>query len=77
VRQHWEAETAGIRYGDGEDPESFYRSIEERRYLLEPYIPAFARFDTSNGKRILEVGVGGGVDFSQFVQNGAQAVGVD
>ena len=77
VRQHWEAETAGIRYGEGEDTERFYRSIEQRRYLLEPYIPSFAQFEAYAGKRVLEIGVGGGVDFSRFVRHGALATGVD
>lgn len=77
VREHWEAETAGIRYGDGSEPESFYRSIEESRYQLEPFIPAFAQFESYAGKRILEVGVGGGTDFSQFVRCGALATGID
>ena len=71
IKQHWETETAGVRYGEGEDTEGFYRSIEHARYLLEPYVPFFAQFDDYAGKRVLEVGIGGGVDFSQFVRHGA------
>jgi len=77
IKQHWETETAGVRYGEGEDTEGFYRSIEHARYLLEPYVPFFAQFDDYAGKRVLEVGIGGGVDFSQFVRHGALATGVD
>lgn len=77
VRQHWEAETAGVRYGEGEDIEGFFLSIEQQRYLLEPYIPSFAQFERCAGKRVLEIGVGGGVDFSRFVLHGALATGVD
>jgi ubiquinone/menaquinone biosynthesis C-methylase UbiE len=77
VRKHWETETAGIRYGEGTDTESFYRSIEQQRYLLEPVIPSFAHFEGYAGKRILEIGIGGGVDFSRFVHHGALATGVD
>lgn len=77
VRQHWEAETAGIRYGEGVEPEGFYRSIEQQRYLLEPYIPSFAQFELYSGKRVLEIGVGGGTDFCRFVRHGACATGVE
>ena len=77
VRRHWETETAGIRYGEGPDAAEFYHSIEERRYALEPYIPTFAQFELYAGKRVLEIGVGGGVDFSRFVRRGALATGVD
>lgn len=77
VKRHWEEETAGVRYGEGADDTGFYRSVERRRYDLEPYIPAFARFDSYTDRSILEIGVGGGVDFSQFVLHGANAVGVD
>ena len=77
VRQHWESETAGVRYGEGEDNKAFHSSIEKQRYFLEPYIPAFAQFELYSGKRVLEIGVGGGVDFTQFVRHGALATGVD
>ncbi|MGH7479886.1 MAG: class I SAM-dependent methyltransferase [Candidatus Methylomirabilales bacterium] len=77
VRQHWEAETAGTRYGEGGNLEAFHRSMEQWRYFLEPYIPSFADFESYAGKRILEIGVGAGVDFSQFVRHGASATGVD
>lgn len=77
VRQHWETETAGIRYGEGIEPEEFYRSIEERRYALEAFIPPFAQFEEYAGRRLLEIGIGGGVDFSRFVHHGASALGKD
>ena len=77
VKQHWETETAGIRYGEGVDIETFYRTVEEQRYHLEPYIPGFAQFERYTAEHVLEIGVGGGVDFSQFVHHGALATGVD
>lgn len=77
VRTFWEDEACGIRYGEGQDAESFYRSMEEQRYALEPYIPAFALFEAHRAKRVLEIGVGAGVDLSRFVLHGARAFGVD
>ncbi len=77
VRDHWEAEVCGIRYGEGLETETFYRSIKQKRYFLEPYIPPFAQFEHYAWKRVLQIGVGGEVGFSQFVRHGAFATGVD
>ena len=77
VRAHWEAESAGVRYGSSDDDLTFYRQVRESRYRLEPYIPEFAGFEDQAGKKILEIGVGAGVDFSNWVDAGAVATGVD
>ena len=77
VMEHWAGGTPGIRYGEGDDPKSFYQSIEEARYSLEPLIRTFAQFERYAGQRVLEIGVGDGSDFAQFVANGAHAVGID
>jgi ubiquinone/menaquinone biosynthesis C-methylase UbiE len=77
VRAHWEAESAGVRYGTSDDDLTFYRQVRESRYQLEPYIPGFANFGAFAGKDILEIGVGAGVDFSNWVDAGAKATGVD
>ena len=77
VRAYWEAEPCGVRYGDGADGAERRRAIAEARYALEPYIPAFAAFPAWRGRRVLEVGVGVGTDFSQFVRHGANATGID
>jgi ubiquinone/menaquinone biosynthesis C-methylase UbiE len=56
---------------------TFYRQVHDSRYQLEPYIPGFADFRAFAGKDVLEVGVGAGVDFSNWVDAGANATGVD
>ncbi|MGD0177066.1 MAG: class I SAM-dependent methyltransferase [Candidatus Bathyarchaeia archaeon] len=47
------------------------------RYHLEPMIPGFAQFSNYRNKLVLEVGCGAGTDFVQFVQQSAQAIGID
>ena len=42
-----------------------------KRYELEPYIADFAKFSSSRGKHVLEIGVGLGADHQQFAQAGA------
>lgn len=77
VKQHWEEETCGARYGgDGERLE-WFRSIARVRYDLEPYIREFARFQDSAGKHVLEIGVGAGSDFLQWCRHAEHATGVD
>jgi SAM-dependent methyltransferase len=77
VRDHWERETCGTRYGTSGERRRYFEEIEESRYRIEPYIPGFARFEEGRALRVLEIGVGAGSDFSQWVKNGAIATGVD
>ena len=77
VRAHWEAEACGVRYAAGDDAASFYQSLTEARYSLEPMILPFAQFEQFRGKQVLEIGVGAGTDFSQFLQAGAIVTGID
>ncbi len=74
VQDFWNAEPCGSRYlGEAEDFEAHART----RYELEPYIPSFAQFASSQGLRVLEVGVGMGADHLQWLKAGAQATGID
>ena len=77
VRQHWEEEACGTRGLTNHDRREFFNSLERERYLLEPYIRQFARFEQSAGKRVLEIGVGAGTDFINWVRAGANATGID
>ncbi len=78
VRAYWQAEPCGTSTSAAEPGTAeFYADVERRRYELEPFIPAFAQFERWHGKRVLEVGVGLGTDFVQFVRAGAVATGVD
>lgn len=77
VKDHWEQETCGVRYGDGEERLAWFRTIAEKRYELEPYIPDFAQFAEGQGKKVLEIGVGAGSDFLNWARNAGHATGVD
>jgi len=74
VRDFWNAEPCGTRYlGSHQDFEAQARA----RYTLEPFIPEFAQFAGSRGLRVLEVGVGMGADYLEWLKAGAIASGVD
>jgi SAM-dependent methyltransferase len=77
VRQHWEETPCGTRDLAGADRARFFRELEDTRYQLEPYIRTFARFHEGKGKKVLEVGVGAGTDFVNWVRAGADATGID
>jgi ubiquinone/menaquinone biosynthesis C-methylase UbiE len=78
VREHWEQESCGARYGEGiDDQRAYYAEIERARYERDWMIPGFARFHEGAGKRVLEVGLGTGTDFIRWCRAGAQAYGRD
>lgn len=54
-----------------------YIEHARRRYELEPIIEEFAQFDSTSGKKVLEIGVGLGADHQRFAQAGAAISGID
>lgn len=77
VLEHWERETCGTRYGESAERKKWLEEIAQARYSLEPHIQTFADFQGGKGKKVLEIGVGAGVDFLNWIKNGAEATGVD
>lgn len=55
----------------------YFNEIEKQRYLDDPDIMQFAQFSLFKNKKILEVGVGIGTDFIQFVRAGSESYGID
>ena len=74
VREFWNSDPCGTRYlNDGDDFPAHARA----RYALESYIPEFAQFASARGLRVLEIGVGMGADYLEWLKAGAYATGVD
>jgi SAM-dependent methyltransferase len=74
VQNFWNAEPCGSRYLGAEDD---FEAHARARYELEPYIREFAGFKESRGKRVLEIGVGMGADYLEWLKAGAVATGAD
>jgi ubiquinone/menaquinone biosynthesis C-methylase UbiE len=74
VAAFWNSEPCGTRYFTGK---SDFDTQAEVRYQLEPHIPEFAGFSSASGRRVLEVGIGIGADYEQWLRAGARATGVD
>ena len=67
-----------MRYGQVDESSGVYfESIRRTRYALEPYIHKFAGFDQTRDSRVLEIGIGTGTDFYNWIVNGARPTGVD
>ena len=74
VADFWNSEPCGTRYLAGE---SVFETQARIRYQLEPHIRRFAGFSKAHGKWVLEIGVGIGADYEQWLRSGALATGID
>jgi len=54
-----------------------YQERRRQRYALQDYMAKAIPFDSFRGKRILEIGSGGGIDSAEFGRNGAEVVSLD
>ncbi len=72
IKNYWEDKQPNTWYGND------YFKIEERKYnYFYPHIPKVAEFNKYEGKKVLEVGVGMGMDLKQYAQNRAICTGID
>src|SRR5579864_5006170 len=74
VRDFWNADPCGTRYIEGKEG---LEAHARARYQLEPFIFDFAVFQSARGLKVLEIGVGMGADYLEWLKAGAQARGVD
>lgn len=74
VRDFWDADPCGTRYLDGQED---FEAHARARYQLEPHIFEFAQFQRSRGLKVLEIGVGMGADYLEWLKAKAVAIGVD
>jgi ubiquinone/menaquinone biosynthesis C-methylase UbiE len=77
VHDFWNEASCGEVLYLQESTQDGYEAQALVRYQLEPYILDFAAFDSSRGKRVLEIGVGLGADHQEFAKAGAELSGID
>jgi len=78
VHDHWNKESCGAGIAvSTKFSRPYFEEIEEYRYSIEPEIFSFAQFTRFRHQKILEVGIGTGTDFIQWVRAGAKAHGTD
>lgn len=78
IREYWNKEICGTGLASSRKySRQYFDEIEDSRYNLEPEVFSFAQFTRFRGQKVLEVGVGAGTDFIQWVRAGAKAYGID
>ncbi len=60
-----------------QDQPRTYAEKRDFRYGLQDYMHAIFRFEDFEGRNVLEIGVGSGIDSAEFLRNGANVIGVD
>lgn len=78
VQNYWNKASCGTEFiNKTKYSREYFDTIEEFRYKIEPEIFSFAQFSRFRNKKILEVGVGAGTDFIQWVRSGCKSYGID
>lgn len=55
----------------------FFRQLDAYRYDKLNYLPRLVNFDGYEGKNLLEIGCGAGIDLVRFARGGAKVTGID
>lgn len=72
VRNFWDRRPCNVRHSKKTiGTKEYFDEVEQRKYFVEPHIPAFAEFEKWQGKRVLEIGCGIGTEAINFARHGA------
>jgi 2-polyprenyl-3-methyl-5-hydroxy-6-metoxy-1,4-benzoquinol methylase len=79
ARRTWESKAVGSqRARSPSGTTAYFDEIRRYRFGYEtPFIPDFFGFSSLGGKRVLEIGVGNGIDAFEMIRGGAIYTGLD
>ncbi|MCL5038019.1 MAG: class I SAM-dependent methyltransferase [Chloroflexi bacterium] len=80
TQKQWGNDPCCAVYAEGEEPGTvpFYDRVRKFRYTdYAPWMHEAIGFDRYNGKKLLEIGCGMGIDLMEFAKGGAAVTGID
>src|ERR1700733_2831261 len=78
MSEFWQSRPCGEIYASGGSRREQLEEHSRRRYMLEPYILTFARFEEGTGNDVLEIGTGMGTDHLEWARhNPRRLFGID
>ena len=79
ARSTWERKAVGSHRANADaGTAEYFSQIRKYRYEYEtPFIPEVFQYKTLKNKRVLEIGVGNGIDAVEMLRNGACYSGID
>lgn len=79
IKTYWNDKQPSLWYSKKHyGTKEYYEEVEHKRYsIFYPYTPNIAEFKNYRDKKVLEIGVGMGIDLKQYAKNGAICYGID
>src|SRR3989338_2647216 len=79
IKNWWENHLPQDAYSSKKiNTKPYFDEQEQKRYeIYYKYFPEILKWDKWKGKKVLEIGCGGGTDILQFAKNGAIVTGID
>jgi len=78
VKSFWNANPCQSALSQEAERRRYFEEISRKRFQgREWHVPIIAKFDSFQGKDVVEIGCGVGTDGIEFAKNGANYVGVD
>jgi ubiquinone/menaquinone biosynthesis C-methylase UbiE len=76
AQKQWNARACGELPGDKQSL-AYFEAVARDRYIQQPWMHNYFRFQRFSGRDVLEIGIGQGTDMMQFAKSGARCHGVD
>jgi hypothetical protein len=73
----WSADPCGPETGSATGSLAYFRELDAGRRDYAPWMAEVLPYEYSDGKRVLDVGCGQGIDLIRYARHGANVTGID